>query len=47
LSNPHEDLPEDSKLLAQVIVNNIILVQSVPVENDAHHSWEMKLDYKM
>jgi hypothetical protein len=44
-SNPHDDLPDDTEMLAQLIVDESIIQQTLPVKRDnARQSWELKFD---
>ncbi|KAF8135925.1 hypothetical protein K438DRAFT_2122014, partial [Mycena galopus ATCC 62051] len=47
-SNPHDDLPSDMKMFAQLIVDGNILVQTVPAELAADQkSWKLTFDCKV
>jgi hypothetical protein len=48
LSNPHPDLPHDTEILAQLIIDETIFLQTVPVEKDAGRQlWTLEVDCKM
>lgn len=49
LTAPHQDIPINSKLLAQIIVDNRIFAQTLPVESDAgkKDSWKFDVECKM
>lgn len=48
-SAPHQDVPDNSKLVAQIIVDQIVLVQTIPVSSvdDNGDCWELAVDCKM
>ncbi|KAJ7481802.1 hypothetical protein FB451DRAFT_137500 [Mycena latifolia] len=42
LTNPHDDLPTDMQMFAQLIINENIIRQTVPVESEvSHSSWNL------
>ncbi|KAJ7440889.1 TPR-like protein [Mycena latifolia] len=42
LTNPHDDLPADMQMFAQLIINGNIIQQTIPVESEASHSsWSL------
>jgi hypothetical protein len=48
LSNPHRDLPNDTELVAQLIIDECIVLQTLPVKKDTvRQSWELKVNCKM
>jgi hypothetical protein len=48
LSNPHRDLPDDTQMHAQLIIDEIILSQTVALKKDTvHQSWKLKIDFEM
>ncbi|KAJ7693183.1 CHAT domain-containing protein [Mycena rosella] len=44
LTNPHDDLPEDAPMFAQIIIDGTIFLQTVLVESAESHTW--KLDFE-
>ena len=49
LSNPHGDIPDDSKILVQLIVDESILWETLPVGKEGAHRplWKLEVDCKM
>jgi hypothetical protein len=48
LSNPHHDLPNDAEIIAQLIINDSIFLQTVPVKKSiSQQSWELEIGCKM
>jgi hypothetical protein len=48
LSNPHRDLPDDTDILAQLIIDEIIIVETIHMKKDTGQwSWKLKVDCKM
>ncbi|KAJ6613201.1 CHAT domain-containing protein [Mycena sp. CBHHK59/15] len=48
LTNPHDDLPKDMQMFAQVIIDKSIFLQTVPVEaEESQTSWELDFGCKI
>jgi hypothetical protein len=48
LSNPHDDLPGDMKMFAQVIIGENISQQTLPVVSEqGQRSWKLDFDCNM
>lgn len=48
LSNPHHDLPNDTEIVAQLVIDHCIFLQTVPVKkNTSQQSWKLKVGCKM
>jgi len=48
LSNPHHDLPDDTEIVAQLIIDDNIFLQTVPVKKiTSRPSWKLKVGCKI
>jgi hypothetical protein len=48
LSNPHDDLPPDMRMSAQIIVDGEIFLQMTPVKSEtSQDSWRLSVDCQM
>ncbi|KAJ7612189.1 hypothetical protein FB45DRAFT_1009405, partial [Roridomyces roridus] len=45
--NEHPDLPAGMKMFAQLVVNNVIIQQTVSVEQEQIGTWKMEFDYNI
>lgn len=43
LDAPHRDIPDGSKLFAQIIINNVIFAQTCPFDN-RNDSWNLTIE---
>jgi hypothetical protein len=47
-SNPHRDLPDDTEIFAQLIIDERIVFQTLPMKkNTGHQSWNLGVDCQM
>jgi hypothetical protein len=47
-SSPHRDIPDDAKISSQIIIDDMILVQTILSERcPAGKSWELTFDCNM
>jgi hypothetical protein len=47
LSNPHDDLPSDTKLSIQIVIDGHIFLQTMPVETELSANWKVRVDCKL
>ncbi len=49
LDAPHRDIPDGSKLFAQIIIDNVIFAQTLPLDNDGsqNESWNLTIECEM
>ncbi|KAF8129645.1 CHAT domain-containing protein [Mycena galopus ATCC 62051] len=48
LSNSHDDLPPDTKMSVQIVIDGYIFLQTMPVETEpSANSWKVKVDCKL